>query len=120
MTSSRRSCSMSRSMSGRSARSRGRKRSYRRPMRSGSIAARQALRRVAIARLAEPEQAARGDLAGPGDRGGLVGEQPREAMRRAQVVLVVAADPAAGGDQGDAVADAGQDVLQRAARAGVI
>ena len=80
----------------------------------------QPLRRIAIAQLAERERAARGDVERARDRGGIVGEQLAERVRRAQIVLVVAADQPARGRERDAVADAGEHVLQRAARARVI
>jgi len=78
------------------------------------------LRRIAIAQRASVNEQRAAISSERRDRGGLVGEQPRERVGCAQVVLVVAPDLHAGGRERHAVADAGQDVLQRPARARVI
>ena len=75
---------------------------------------------IAVADLGQAEGAARRHLAGPLDERRLVGEQLRHPLRRLQVVLGVRPDQPAGGGERDAVADAGQDVLQVAARRRVV
>ena len=80
----------------------------------------QPLGRIAVADLGQVEGAARRHLAGPLDERRLVGEQLRHPLRRLQIVLGVRPDQPAGGGERDAVADAGQDVLQVAARRRVV
>ncbi len=80
----------------------------------------QTLRGIAIAKRAELERAALRELERAIDRGRHVGVETREGVRRAEVVLVVAANARAGGGERDAVADAREHVLQRTARARVI
>src|SRR6185503_16601705 len=68
----------------------------------------------------EREAAAGGDVAGARDGRAIVGPLASEGVRRLEVVLVVGAQEPAGGGEGDAVTDAGEDVLQRAPRAAVV
>ena len=73
------------------------------------------LGRIAVADLGEIERAARRHLAGALDERRLVGEQLRHRLRRLQIVLGVRLGQPPRGGEGDAVADAGQDVLEVAA-----
>src|SRR5581483_2328341 len=80
----------------------------------------QPLRRVAVAQFGERERAARGDLERALDGRRIVGEQAGERVWALQVVLGVRLEAAAGGVDGDAFADAGEHVLQWAARGRVV
>ena len=73
------------------------------------------LGRIAVADLGQGEGAARRHLAGARTERRLVGEQPRHRLRRLQGVLGVGLGPPPRGGQRHAVADAGEDVLERAA-----
>ena len=84
------------------------------------LAVGQPLGGIAVADLGQAERAARGHLAGPLDEHRLVGEQARHHLRRLQVVLGVRTGQPARRGQRDAVPDAGEDVLQVAARRRVI
>ena len=84
------------------------------------LAVGQLLGRIAVADLGQAEGAARRHLARALEERRLVGEQPRHRLRRLQIVLGVRPDQPAGGGEGDAAADAGENVLEVTARRCVV
>ena len=84
------------------------------------LAVGQPLGRIAVADLGQGEGAAQRHLAGARKQRRLVGEQPRHRLRRLQIVLGVRLGQPSGGGQRHAVADAGEDILKRAARRRVV
>jgi hypothetical protein len=93
--------------------------SCRKPI-GGAAAIGQPLHGVAVADFAQVEAAARGYVRRAPHGVGVVGVEHGEAAGRAQGVLGIGADAAARRGQRDAVADAGEHVVQGAARGRVV
>ena len=79
------------------------------------LAVGESLGRIAVADLGQGEGAAPRHLVRALDERRLVGEQPCHRLRRLEIVLGIGLDQPAGGGEGDAVADAGEDILKIAA-----
>ena len=70
---------------------------------------------VAVADLGQGEGAARRHLAGTREERRIIRVQPCHRLWRLEIVLGVRANQPSGGSEGDAVADAGEDILKVAA-----
>src|SRR6185312_16305771 len=75
---------------------------------------------IFVAQLAEIEAAALDDLHTARHRTGMVAEQPLHLAARFQMALAIGGEAEAGLDDGAALADASDDVLQRPALAHVV
>ena len=86
----------------------------------GGMACGQPLGGVAVAQIGQGKGTAIGYLAGCAHQLGAIGEQPRERLRRLEVMLAVGTQQSACAVQRGAVPDAGDHVLQRAPAAVVV
>ena len=83
-------------------------------------AVRQTFGRVDVAQVSQGKRALIRDLQGASDKRWIIFKQPRKGVGRQERVLRIGLQPVARRVQRDAVADAGQHVLQRPACRGVV